>query len=332
MEVLKHFWNQSFFIPKPTLTETNLPDQKGRVVIITGGYAGCGKELAKILFQRNGTIYIAGRSSAKAEAAIDDIKTAFPKSQGRLEPMLLDLSDLRTIKPAVDAFLAKEDRLDVLVNNAGVMFPPKGSLSAQKHEVQIATNCLGPYLLTRLLTPLLTATAKDSSRHPGSVRVTWAGSLGVDTFSPRGGVTLDAHGAYVPSVKQNQHENYGASKAGNVFLAVEFARRNPFEQSGVISNSWNPGNLHTELQRHNTDFASRIVSRLMLFPAVFGAYTELFAGWAEEAGMEERHGAYVIPWGRFGSYRQDVRIEVGKQGGNAEKFWDWCERGTKEFC
>lgn len=71
---LARFWKQSYFIPAPELTETTLPDQSGRVFIVTGGYAGCGYELCKILYQRNGVVYVAGRSQTKAEGAIEMIK------------------------------------------------------------------------------------------------------------------------------------------------------------------------------------------------------------------------------------------------------------------
>ena len=77
--------NQAFFIPKPNLTEKNLPDQAGLVHIVTGGYAGCGRELSNILYQRNATVYIAGRSESKASKAIGEIKQANPNSKGRIE-------------------------------------------------------------------------------------------------------------------------------------------------------------------------------------------------------------------------------------------------------
>lgn len=85
---------QCFFIPKPTLTESNLPSQAGRVFIVTGGYAGCGKELSKILYGKDGTVYLAGRSQDKAESAIEEIKKVHPSSDGRLEFLKVDLADL----------------------------------------------------------------------------------------------------------------------------------------------------------------------------------------------------------------------------------------------
>ena len=87
---------------------------------MTGGYSGVGFELSQILYAHNATVYIVARSQSKASTAITHIKTRFPSSLGRLEFLRVDFSDLSTIKPGVKAFLAREQRLDVLVNNAGV--------------------------------------------------------------------------------------------------------------------------------------------------------------------------------------------------------------------
>lgn len=87
---------------------------------MTGGYGGVGFELCKILYSHDATVWIAGRTESKAEKAISDIKNASPTSQGQLNFLNLDLSDLSTIKPAVNSFTAQQQRLDVLVNNAGV--------------------------------------------------------------------------------------------------------------------------------------------------------------------------------------------------------------------
>jgi retinol dehydrogenase 12 len=87
---------------------------------VTGGYSGVGFELCQILYKHNATVYIAGRSESKASSAISNIKKASPKSSGRLEFLLIDLSDFSTIKSGIEAFTAQQQRLDVLVNNAGV--------------------------------------------------------------------------------------------------------------------------------------------------------------------------------------------------------------------
>lgn len=115
---------QCYFIPRPKLTEHTLPCQSGTICLITGGYVGIGKELARILYQAGGTVYIAGRSRTKFEAAADDIKQSALKSEGQLEFLELDLADLRSVKNSAEEFQRRERRLDVLVNNAGVVSYP----------------------------------------------------------------------------------------------------------------------------------------------------------------------------------------------------------------
>lgn len=98
---------------------------------MTGAAVGVGYQLAKILYERHATVYIATRAIAKIDAAIASLHKEVPDSKGRIEPLVLDLSDLTTIGPAARGFLKKETRLDVLVNNAAVMTPPSGSKSKQ---------------------------------------------------------------------------------------------------------------------------------------------------------------------------------------------------------
>ena len=145
--------------------------------------------------------------------------------------------------------------------------------------------------------------------------------------------TTDAKGKPKDPMK-----NYGQSKVGNLFLASQYAVHHPLSPEtgkGIISNAFNPGNLKTELQRESRGLMMTLVSLFMLFPAVFGAYTDLYAGWSEEMGRPERNGGYVIPWGRAGDVRVDIQKEVddgvSKGEGRAVQFWEWCERETKEY-
>lgn len=320
--------SQSFWIPTPPLTEKNIPSQHGKVFIVTGGYAGVGLELCKILYSAGGTVYVAGRSAEKGKAAIASMKSKYPNSQGKLEYLHLDLGDLTTIKPAADEFLSKEKRLDVLTNNAGVMMPPAGSKTVQNHELQIGTNCLGPFLFAKHLTPLMDETASSSPE--GSVRVTWAGSLAVDAISPTGGISFTDASTGGPKVLGVQ-PNYGQSKAGNLFLASESARR--YGKSGVVHVCWNPGNLRSELQRH-LDPVSKLIATSISYPTVFGAYTELYAGWSQDI-TPALNGCYVVPWGRVGTYRPDIAraLKAKDEGGSGEakRFFDWCDSQTKSF-
>lgn len=178
------------------------------------------------------------------------------------------------------------------------------------------TNCLGPYLLTKLLTPLLEKTA--SSNPPGATRVTWAASMAT-MFSPTHGVVMESNG---PKTHGQPGTNYAQSKAGNVLLAKEYQ----LHHDSLISNAWNPGNLSSELQRHTPWIGQRILAFGLLYPTIFGAYTELFAGWSEEAGKPDKKGAYYGPWGRVVRLRADL-AESKQQ----KKFWEWCEQETKQF-
>jgi len=318
--------SQCVFIPTPILTEKSLPDQAGKVHIVTGGYAGCGYELVKIFYQKNATVYVAGRSKEKAERAITALKKEFPTSIGKVEFLRVDLANLATIKPAAEEFMSKEIRLDTLTNNAGVMVPPVGSKDAHGHEQQMGTNCLGPYLLSELLVPVLEKTAAKAPKD--SVRVTFAASIAV-AMSPKNGVQFDASGN--PKCHDSKRTDYAQSKAGNVFLASEFARRHG--KAGIISVSWNPGNLKTELQRHVPSIVSTPTA-IFLYEPKFGAYTELYSACSPNI-TESQNGVYVAPWGRVYDIRKDVAAAKvsEKEGGTggAEKLWEWCEKESAQY-
>lgn len=259
--------SQSFFIPSPALTENNVPDQSGRVHLITGGYSGCGKELARILYAANADVWIAGRSEERAEAAIQEIRET-PNSKGSIQFLYLDLANLMTIRPAVDRFLKDTGvRLHVLTNNAGVMLPPSGSKTAQGLELQMGVNCVGPFLLTRLLTPALRdqAVKEASANRHGIVRVTWASSIGADLGSPKGGVDISL--VNEPPKITSQITDYAQSKAGNILLAAEAARRETSRASesnaAVLHCAFNPGNLKSGLQRHLSSAQKIIVVSAM---------------------------------------------------------------------
>lgn len=172
-------WTQLFPSSPLPLTETALPSQRGKVFVVTGATSGIGFELARILYRKGGKVYIAARDEGKAKGAIEAIVSSSSSSiaghsngngnrtangtdkkvdcAGDLEYLPLDLSDFRTIKPATETLRQRETKIDVLWNNAGVSMVPEGSVSAQGHELHLATNCLGPFLFTRLLIPLLLA-------------------------------------------------------------------------------------------------------------------------------------------------------------------------------
>lgn len=231
---------QSFFIPSAPLTQQNLPDQTSRTFMITGGYAGVGLELSSILYGANATVWIAGRSESKAAAAVEKITSQHPNSSGKLHFLKVDLSDLSSIKPAVADFLRRNEsgKLHWLNNNAGVMVPPPNSTGAQGHDLQYVTNIYGPFLLTKLLLPILRDTAKAEAKSGapnGTVRVSWAGSTASYMSVPRNGVAWTADGKDLVYALEDPQKGYAVSKAANFYLAVEFGRREG-DAAGVLHN------------------------------------------------------------------------------------------------
>lgn len=305
------------FPPAPKFTEATVPDLTSKVYIITGASAGVGKELARLLYSRNGTIYVAARSAEKANTAISWIKERHPSSTGQLHFLRLDLNDLRGIKSSAEEFLSKEKRLDVLFNNAGVMMPPQGSKTEQGYELQLGTNCLAPFLFTKILTQILVQTAQSSPA--GSVRVIWVSSSAAEVVAPRGGIDLENLDF---KKDQSATAKYAVSKGGNVLHAIEYQRR--YKDEGVVSTALHPGLLKSDLGRH-AGFFLNVLSRPFQHAPVNGAYTELFAGLAPEAG-NLKEGEWVIPWGRIAEVRKDFVTE-----GKAGPFWEWSEKQVEGY-
>jgi len=276
------------FPSKPTFTEKDLPDLKGKVYMVTGSSAGIGKELARILYAKNAKVWVAARSESKATKAIEEIKASAPSSAGELVFLPLDLADLTTIKPSVERFLAAESTLHVLFNNAGVMMPnDTAGMTAQGYELHLGVNNVGTFLLTALLTPLLVATAKKSPAN--TVRVVWVSSSGAEMFAEEGVAISEETLRDFATVKANR---YGLSKAGNWLHAVEFAKRH--RADGIVSIPLNPGNLRSELFR-DSGVGLKFLARTVGYPVVNGAYTELFAGLSPDVTLDNS--------GEWGEYR-----------------------------
>ncbi|KAJ5164019.1 Short-chain dehydrogenase/reductase SDR [Penicillium coprophilum] len=276
-------WSQ-IFPPPPTLTEVNLPSQNGKVFIVTGGYSGVGFEICRILYRVGGTVYLAGRSEEKALAAIAKIKRlCTPTSpEGNIMFLPLSLDDLTTIKPAVKMFTTAESRLDVLFNNAGVSNPPQET-SPQGHDLQLATNCLGPHLLTQLLLPILRRTAEDTS--VSSVRVIWTASIVVDAFVLETGMEL----AELLQKGTDKSRYYFNTKVGNWFLADSLASQ--IGGDGILSLVQNPGNIKTNIMRHSQAYVPVLLGPLLYAPR-FGAYTAIWSAFASDLNIDDGGNTY----------------------------------------
>ena len=315
-----------FFPPPPPLTEANLPSQAGKVFIVTGGNTGIGYELCSILYRAGGTVYLAGRSEISASRAIRQIQSVPAATPGKLIFSHIALDNLASVKSFVERFLGQESRLDVLFNNAGVSHPPADSVSPQGHEVQLATNALGPYLLTRLLSPLLIKTSHDAA--PASVRVVFTTSIATEMSAPKGGLDL----SLLTQPSPNQQTNYAVSKTANYFFATHFASE--LGPRGVLSVAQNPGNIKTSLMRHMSLFFQLLVMPL-LYQAKFGAYTALWAGLSSDLVIGDG-GAWIRP---FGSLHPNLRPDLiaatksKEEGGTglAAEVIAFCDRATAEF-
>ncbi|QRV81920.1 short chain dehydrogenase [Ceratobasidium sp. AG-Ba] len=305
------------FPPKPKWSVDQIPNLTGQVTLVTGGNAGIGKETIKALLNKGAKVYLAGRSKSKADEAIEWLKA----ETGGKSPVFLqlDLADLNSVRRAVDEFKQKEDRLDILFNNGGVMTPPIEMKTLTDYDIQFGTNVLGHYLLTVLLLPVLIHTAQISPRK--HARVINLSSVG-HWSAPKNGVDYSVLTPNDPDSEARRRKMgiqalYAQSKWANIAFSNELARR--YASQGIISISVHPGIIQTELQRHLTlGTIDQALLNWIMRPASYGALTSLYAGTAPEA--ESFSGQYFIPWARHSKSRADTHDEaLGK------KLWAWLE-------
>ncbi|KAJ6581090.1 NAD(P)-binding protein [Mycena capillaripes] len=317
------------FPPKAKFSVEDIPDLTGRVIIVTGepslhllvllfrlhrsgGNGGIGYEIVKALLPKNAKVYMLSRSKERAESAISRLKTETGKEAMFIQ---LDLADLDSVRRAADEFKSKENQLDVLFNNGGVMNTPIEQLTKQGFDLQFGTNVLGHYLLTKRLLPLLNAAAQSSpDKKARIVHLSSSAQMFVDT------VDLDALTDGPARNKLGPAKLYMQSKFANIVLSNELARR--YGDKGIVSTSANPGNLKTDLQRH-TPGAFMMLFGWMFSPAPYGALTPLYAG--VSAASVDLNGKYLIPWARVGAMRKEAA-----DPNLGEKLWNWLEEQTKE--
>ena len=214
-------------------TTDDIPDQTGRTVLITGANSGIGYEAAKALVDKGAHVVLACRSRAKADEAVAQIDADGPA--GSTEILDLDLADLDSVKQAADTFLATHDRLDVLVNNAGLMAIPK-KLTEQGVEMQFGVNHLGHFALTGHLLDVLAASGTDDL--PARV-------VSISSMGHRPGKmdfdNLDAEKSYNPWTA------YFRSKLANLLFMRELDDRCDDADLEIMSVAAHPGGSDTNL-------------------------------------------------------------------------------------
>ncbi|KAI9434783.1 NAD(P)-binding protein [Lactarius indigo] len=301
------------FPPKPTWGVDNIPDLSGKVILVTGGNTGVGKETVKQLLARNAKVYLAARSAQKANEAIAELKNETGKEAIFLE---LDLSDIPAVRKSAQEFLSKESQLHVLINNAGVMMSPKEMLTAQKYDLQFGTNVIGHWLFTELLLPALFAATDTSPSHEKARVVTVSSSANYSTT----GLDFDAFTDGPARTQYSKLELYSKSKLGNIIVAREVARR---YGDKIVSTSLNPGNIRTDLLRHQPGWRNAIFYWLM-YPIPLGALTQLYCATAPSAA--DANGKFFNPWARLG---EPNKAALDPQVG--ERLWSWLENETKKY-
>jgi NAD(P)-dependent dehydrogenase (short-subunit alcohol dehydrogenase family) len=214
--------------PRPTALEVVAGhDLSGKSAIVTGGASGIGVETVRALATAGAAVTIAAR-------AVDVAEQVAATMPGKVSVGRLDLSDLDSVRAFAAEWLAAHDRLDLLIENAGVMAIPDLQRNAQGWEMQLATNVLGHHLLAVLLAPALVAAAPS--------RIVCLSS------------SAHRRSPFVPEDPQFERRDYdpwlayGQSKTGDVLLALELTRR--LRDRGDTANALDPGGIMTNLQRH----------------------------------------------------------------------------------
>jgi NAD(P)-dependent dehydrogenase (short-subunit alcohol dehydrogenase family) len=298
-------------------TAEDVPDQSGRTVIITGANSGIGLEAAKVLAAHGARVVLAGRDRSRTAAAAEQVTAAAAGPQA--ETAELDLASLESVRAAAADISARFPRLDLLINNAGVMFTPYG-LTKDGFELQFGTNHLGHFALTGLLLPTLLEV-------PGSRVVTLssnghrAGRMNFDDLM---------HARHY-----SRYTAYGQSKLANLMFTYELQRRLAAAQAQTIATAAHPGTARTQLTRHMSVLANASMSARFhtmnswwVQDAVMGALPTLRAATDPAA----TGGAYYGPDGLLQLTGFPVLVRSSGRSQNAEaqrRLWAESEKLTQ---
>jgi len=293
-----------------------VPDLSGRSMVVTGANSGIGYEAALAFAKRNANVILACRNQDKAKVAADRIHGEAPNA--RLELIPLDLSDLSSVRGFADAFRRQHSRLNVLVNNAGVMALPR-RVTKDGFEMQFGTNHLGHFALTGQLLDVLLKT-------PGS-RVVNVSSI-AHKFGKIRFHDLQSETRY------SKWAAYGQSKLANLLFTYELDRRLKEAGSETISVACHPGWAATNLQEAGPKMeGSKLMGRLSAWgnamlaqDAAAGALSTVFASVEPLRGNE-----YVGPTRLMGWHGPPEIIEpVGKAHDPeaSRRLWEESERLT----
>ncbi|BBY34079.1 short-chain dehydrogenase [Mycolicibacter minnesotensis] len=298
---------------RDTWTAENVPDQTGRTAVITGSNTGIGYHTAAGLARHGAAVVLAVRDLDKGAAAADRITAEYPHATVVVQE--LDLSSLASVREAAEKLGTAYPRIDLLINNAGVMYTPKQT-TVDGFELQFGTNHLGHFALTGLLLPRLMQVA--------GARVVTVSSMAHRIMAAIHFDDLQWENGY------NRIAAYGQSKLANLMFTYELQRRLAAHDSSTIAVAAHPGTAHTELTRHLPPFlrpADRLLSPLMVQSAAMGALPILRAA----TDPEVLGGQYYGPSGIGEQRGQPKLVEASRQAHDAElqrRLWAVSEELT----
>jgi NAD(P)-dependent dehydrogenase (short-subunit alcohol dehydrogenase family) len=287
-------------------TAEHIADVKEKIAVVTGASSGLGKETARVLAQKGVVVILAVRSTDRGEEAALDIRKEFPRSS--VEVMKLELSSLASVKSFAKEFSGRYERLDYLINNAGVMVPPY-SKTEDGFELQLGTNHLAHFALTGLLLPLLKST-------PNSRIVT------VSSLAHLSG-DLDFDDLAWEERKYDAVQAYADSKIANLYFTYELARKLKDLDIKVLAS--HPGWTSTNLQKNSRLF--RLFNPFFGQKPAMGALPTLRATTDPDA----QSGDYFGPsgWKEVRGYPEKVTSNKRSNDKEiAEKLWDTSEKLT----
>ncbi|HEX3826000.1 MAG TPA: SDR family NAD(P)-dependent oxidoreductase [Sporichthyaceae bacterium] len=238
-------------------SERDVPAQRGRIAVVTGANTGLGFETARVLAQRGAEVVLAVRDPERGKQAADRLAAAAPGATVAVQQV--DLASLASVRSAAAELAARYPRIDLLINNAGVMYTPRQK-TADGFEMQFGTNHLGHFALTGLLLDRLLSV-------PGS-RVVTVSSIGHRIRARIHFDDLQWERSY------DRVAAYGQSKLANLMFTYELARRLAARSADTIAVAAHPGGSDTELMRHSPrllQMAVPILGRLILQSAAQGA-------------------------------------------------------------
>ena len=288
---------------------------EGKVVVVTGGNSGLGYEAVKIYAEKGATVVMAVRSENRGQEARDKIMKSNPK--GIIKVMTLELASLKSIESFSKSFKGQYERLDILLNNAGIMFVPYGK-TEDGFERQMGINHLGHFALTAQLFELLKGT--DSSR-----------IVNISSIGHRAGVMDFDNLLFENGKDYSEMAAYGRSKLANLLFTYELQRR--VEKAGLNMKvlAAHPGGSRTNLARHVAEnWWFRLLYPLLIL-LMQSAYRGSLPGVRASLDAEAKGGTYYGPNGFMEQMGRPVVVQSNEAShslAHAKRLWEASEKLT----